>query len=881
MPLMAGDKLGPYEILAPIGAGGMGEVYRARDPRLNRDVAIKVSAAQFSERFEREAKAIAALNHPNICALYDVGPNYLVMEYIEGEAAQGPLPLEEVLRITRQIADALEAAHEKGITHRDLKPANIKIKPDGTVKVLDFGLAKVDAISGVSQSENSPTLSMAATQMGVILGTAGYMSPEQARGKAVDKRADIWAFGVVFYELLMGKRLFQGEDVSHTMAAVIMQEPNLDAVPVQVRKLLRRCLEKDPKKRLRDISGVELLLESGAESPAQSERLPRHGRWPWIAASAVAAVAAVVLGMMVWGPWRSAPRAPELARFEIQAPEKTNFNNPMQLSPDGRQLAFLTSGEGGNQIWVRSLDTLQARRVATVSNNTAQFWSPDSRFIAFQQDGKLKKVDITGGPPTTLSDAPQAFGGGAWNADGVIVFGDRAGPLRQVASGGGIPAPLTKLDEKRQEFAHGFPSFLPDGKHFVYLRRSGSPEHTGIYIGSVDAAPDRQDSKLLISTQNAAVYTPAPDPREATRGLGFLLFLREGTLMAQPFDAAKLVLKGEPVPIAEQVGATTYGFGRFSASLNGGLAYWAGGAGGGNSRLTWFDRNGKSLGSIGQPGNYNTLALSPDGSRVAAEKADGAGTNLWLIESTVGGKSDRFTFDPAQDTSPVWSPDGSQIIFASNRAGSVFNLFKKPSNLAGNETQVFESGEAKYPTDWSRDGKTLSFTTAGNTPDLWSLTLEPATKDAGAKAEVFLKTDKPEYRGKLSPDGRWMAYVSNATGSPEVYVRPFPVSADRTGQQMVSNGGGNFPLWRRDGRELFYRTPTGVVMAVNVTLGAVFKSEQQRQLFPAQGSAGVNGGGYNWDVKADGSQFLINTTGGENAAQAPTTWVLNWTAGLK
>src|ERR1051326_8394038 len=332
MPLSAGEKLGPYEIVESIGKGGMGEVYRARDARLNRDVAIKVSAAEFSERFEREAKAVAALNHPNICHVYDVGPNYIVMEYIEGEAPKGPLPLEEVLRITRQIADALEAAHDKGITHRDLKPGNIKVKPDGTVKVLDFGLAKIEPVAGVLQSENSPTLSMAATQMGMILGTAAYMSPEQARGKAVDKRADIWAFGVVFYELLMGKQLFQGEDVSHTMAAVIMQEPNLDAVPVQVRKLLQRCLVKDPKKRLRDISGVGLLLESGTglqPGTAPQAKAPAT-KLPWTAA----AVLAVATGVALWAPWRQSLPAPQMARFEISPPDKEAFDNAMQISPD-------------------------------------------------------------------------------------------------------------------------------------------------------------------------------------------------------------------------------------------------------------------------------------------------------------------------------------------------------------------------------------------------------------------------------------------------------------------------------------------------------------------------------------------------------------------
>ena len=392
MSLSSGDKLGPYEILASIGAGGMGEVYRARDPRLNRDVAIKVSREQFSERFEREAKAVAALNHPNICHIYDVGPNYLVMEFVEGEAPQGPLPLEEALRIARQICDALEAAHEKGITHRDLKPANIKIKPDGTVKVLDFGLAKIDAGSAVSQSENSPTLSMAATQMGVILGTAGYMSPEQARGKLVDKRADIWAFGVVLYELLTGKRLFQGEDVTETLAAVVMKEPDLSAAPPAVRRMLQKCLEKDPKKRLRDIGDAWELLEEIPPAAAQSAPT----RLPWFAASLCAALAAVLAFLY----FRQPPRpADPLTRLELALPLDTSYQT--ELSPDSRILTFSALSNGKPAIWVRSLDSTAAPRPlqGTEGNNGTWFFSPDSRFIAFTKDGELKKIDVAGGPP--------------------------------------------------------------------------------------------------------------------------------------------------------------------------------------------------------------------------------------------------------------------------------------------------------------------------------------------------------------------------------------------------------------------------------------------------------------------------------------------------
>src|SRR5579863_5502016 len=491
MPLSAGDQLGPYQILALIGAGGMGEVYRARDPRLNRDVAIKVSAAQFSERFEREAKAIAALNHPNICQIYDVGPNYLVMEFIEGASPQGPMPLEEALRIARQIAEALEAAHDKGITHRDLKPANIKVKPDGTVKVLDFGLAKI-AAGPAASGENSPTLSIGMTQAGMILGTASYMAPEQARGKeSVDKRADIWAFGVVLYEVLTGKRLFEGEDVGHTLAAVIMQEPDLSGVPAQVRPLLKRCLEKDPKKRLRDITGMELLLESGAGSqPAAASQAATRRPVAWMAAMAVLAVIAVALAIL---HFRETPPERPL-RTSIALPENSAVHS-FAISPDGRTLVIAAKTKGKQQIWLRPLDVLQARPMPGTEDATYPFWSPDSRYIGFFAQGKLKKITASGGPAQSLCDAANGVGG-TWNRDDVIVFSASVAgsAIQRVSAAGGVPTDVTKT-----EGLYRYPMFLPDGRHFLYTDETS--EKRGVYLSSLDGSENR---RVLADTSSVA-----------------------------------------------------------------------------------------------------------------------------------------------------------------------------------------------------------------------------------------------------------------------------------------------------------------------------------------------------------------------------------------
>src|SRR5579863_8377831 len=642
MPLLAGEQLGPYEILALIGAGGMGEVYRARDPRVNRDVAIKVSAAQFTERFEREARAIAALNHPNICTLYDVvisknAPNYLVMEYVEGEAPKGPMPLEEALRVASQIAAALEAAHEKNIVHRDLKPANIKIKPDGTVKVLDFGLAKVTEPEAEGGGTNSPTLTIGMTEAGMILGTAAYMSPEQARGKKVDKRADIWAFGVVLYEMLTGRRLFAGDEVGDILAAVIKDEPRWDGVPAKVRPLLERCLEKDPKRRLRDIGDMNLLLDIPVGGGPVRLGGGRARLLPWIVATGFAVIAAVLALVH----FREAPPEQHSTRFEIAA--KADVQD-VALSPDGRYLAFTAS----DRLWVRPLDSLESRALAGTEDARFPFWSPDSAFLGFSAAGKLKRIAAAGGPAQTLCDAP-AYRGGTWNRDGVIVFAPNStGALYRVSAAGGVPAPVTK---PAGSDSHRFPEFLPDGRHFLFVTAALTiTEAGGIYIGSLDGTAER-----LLPEVSHAAYSP---PNGFSR-TGHLLFVRDGTLMAQAFDPERRRMTGEAFPIAEQVSVNLGVPGSAIFSVSGpGTLVW--GTGTGKRQLLWRDRTGKRLSLIGTPGEIAFELLSPDEKKVAFVSGGFGGTagasDIWVHDLTRNTTS-RFTFGPGITLAPIWSPD--------------------------------------------------------------------------------------------------------------------------------------------------------------------------------------------------------------------------------
>jgi eukaryotic-like serine/threonine-protein kinase len=866
MPLSAGTRLGPYEIIAPLGAGGMGEVYRASDPRLHREVAIKIAAVQFSERFEREARVVAALNHPNICHIYDVGPNYLVMELVEGPTLgerikQGAMPLDETLDIARQIVAALEAAHERGIVHRDFKPGNVKIRPDGTVKVLDFGLAKMveDTKTGGSP-ESSPTVTLEQlTRVGVVLGTAGYMAPEQARGKPVDKRADIWAFGVVLYEMLAGERLFQGETVSDSLAAVLKAEPEWDRVPAKAERLLRRCLEKDPKRRLRDIGDAWPLLE---DAPA-TQPAPRG--WPWLGWAVAALLAAAGLPL-AFVHFREKPRVAEPVRFQIPLPAGSG---QFGLSPDGRWLAFMVQGAQGRALWLRALDSLESRPLpGTADIGRTFFWSPDSRSIAFGAGGKLKKLGIFGGFPQTICDIDLSSGGvgGAWNSDGVIIFGGDPSGIMRVSAAGGVATPLTA---PRGNF-HAFPSFLPDGRHFVYLSASTDP---GIFLGSLDAKPEQQSSKRLLATLHSPVYAPSPDA-----AWGYLLFLHEGTLMAQGFDTRRLELRGEPVPVAERLGKFLL-LGFFSASANDVLAYRSG-APFALARPTWFDRQGKALGTSAEAGTYVNLALSPDGKRVATARieatGDAVGQDIWLLDFARGG-STRFTFGPGPAMWPVWSPDGARIVFQ-----TLDGLYLKPASGAGKEEPLLKTKAPIFPDDWSRDGRFLLYSAIDPKTgyDLWVLPdLGGASGDR--KATPFLQTQFNERYGQFSPDSHWIAYVSDESGRPEVYVRPFPASSNGGAKVKVSQEGGSQPRWRKDGKELFYLSPDGKLMAVEVVAtGPVLQTGIPKPLFQVPASSPINDDAFSWDVAADGKRFLINTMAVAPAAE-PVTVVLNWTAGLK
>ncbi|MBZ5696532.1 MAG: serine/threonine-protein kinase [Acidobacteriia bacterium] len=905
MTIAAGTKLGPYEILAPIGAGGMGEVYRARDAKLGRDVALKVLPERFARdtermaRFGREAKVLASLNHPNIATIHgleDSGQTHaLVMELVEGPTLadrirSGPIPIGEALRIAKQMCEALEYAHEHGIVHRDLKPANVKVTADDAVKILDFGLAK--AFEGDASSidiANSPTISRMATQAGVLLGTAAYMSPEQAKGKAVDRRADIWGFGCVLYEMLTGKMAFQGETVTDTLAAVIKEEPDWKQLPAgtpnHVRVLLQRCLQKDPRQRLRDIGDARISLEEVLSGAQDQTSVPSTARstspWRLWVVSGIAGVLLVATVLLTFLYFHQKPAASQAVRFEIPVPDKFTLNGDLALSPDGRQLAFIGTGaDGQSRLWVRPVEAIEARPLEGTEGAAGwPIWAPDSRFIAFAAQGKLKKVESGGGPPVTLCDAASVLGG-AWSREDKIVYGSFAG-LFQVSAAGGSPSPLSTGG------ASVAPSFLPDGRHFLYAGAGSQSGGPGIYLGSVDTK--EQPWKKLLADASAAVYAQSSDP-----AVGYMLFVRgapviggPGMLMAQPFDTRRMELTGEAVPIAEQISGLS-----FSASATDALVYVRGpqtGIATGvrgiiQGQLTWFDREGKALGAIGDPGLYRTLALSPDGKHVAFDRGDpqGASTrNMWLYEFARG-VTTRFTFDSGWDPYPVWSPDGSRIAFGSNRGGG-FDLYQKTSNLAGEDELLYKSGDAKVPTSWSPDGRFLLYFNPVPPSHLWVLPLGGGDR----KPILVERSEFNEAVGRFSPDGRWIAYSSDESGKTEIYVRPFDAASATgaspegatavTGKWMVSKDGGTNPLWRRDSKELFYMSAAGgAAMAVDVSTSGVFQAGVPKVMFH------VPAGVLFWDVSADGKRFLMAAPSATSPAAPPKfTVTLNWQSALK
>ncbi len=879
MALSPGTRLGPYQILAPIGAGGMGEVYRAKDLKLDREVAIKTLPEAFGRdperlaRFEREAKALAALNHPNIAAIYGVEDRALVMELVDGETLDslikpGPLPIETALDYARQIADAVEAAHEKGIVHRDLKPANIKITPEGAVKVLDFGLATITQVADTSPSDatNSPTFTMSPTRAGMILGTAAYMSPEQARGKPVDKRADIWAFGVVLYEMLTGKRLFHGETITDILASVVKEQPDLTKVPLKVRRLLQACLQKDPKQRLQAIGDYRLLLDPEDEAVGSEQPNPAYKRWLW---PGVAVLLLAALGVVSFTHFREKPpAAPELLRFQIYPPEKAAFGESLALSPDGRRIAFTTVGtDGRSQISIRDLDALDSRVLPGTESATEFFWSPDSRFLAFADGPRVKKIDVFGGPPITLCELPQRVGSGSWSTSGVLLVGGRGtGPLWRVSASGGPATQVTKLDPSRGDVFHTIPSFLPDARHFVYLRR-GNAENSGIYLGSLDTKPEDQAAKRLVGTPIGGVYARSSDPRD-----GYLLFLREGTLLAQKFDTERLELAGDPVPVAEHVGDANNVLGFFTASANSILAFRSG-LGTTGVQLTWFDRQGKPLGTIGDIGVMQRLAVSPDGRTVAVDRRDlqTGFLDIWLHDLTRGTAS-RLTFNTSNTGFPIWSPDGSHVAYYTS--GGQAGVHQKAASGIGQD-DLLDQGPAGHrrPLDWSRDGRYMieSVLDPKTKYDIWVLPLF-----GDRKSFPLLHTEFNELNAKLSPSGQWLAYVSDETKRNEVYVQTFP---NPGGKWQVSTNGGDLPVWSRDGKELFFVGSDQKMMVVAVNSGAgsgsKFEAGVPKALFDTHLDLGMNPG---FDVRKDG-RFLIPTRSGQSAV-APITVVVNWTAAL-
>jgi eukaryotic-like serine/threonine-protein kinase len=875
--IVAGQTFGSYRILSLLGKGGMGEVYRARDTRLQRDVALKFLTFSFASdpdrlsRFQREALVLASLNDPNIAQIYGLEGSgksqCIVMELVEGETLQerlkhGPIPLEEALSMARQIAEALEAAHEKGIVHRDLKPANVKVKADGTVKVLDFGLAKpLENVSG--GISKAPALDVSATNTTAILGTSAYMSPEQAASKAVDSRSDIFSFGSVLYEMLTGFRAFSGETFAEILTAVLKAEPDWTRLPpntpTSIRRLLRRCLQKDLNRRLQDIADARIEIEESKNENEPSEQLiastgsGRGRRIPWTIA-ALTSIAALILVIPAILFWREPPVADALEmRVDVVTPT-TADSVSFAISPNGRRLVFVASRGGISVLWVRTLDSeATAQPVVGTEGASYPFWSPDSRSVGFFADGKLKRVDIAGGSPRTLAEA--ALGrGGTWSPDGLILFApEGAGPLYRVPASGGKPVEATKVHPP-EVGSHRFPNFLPfeSGRHQFLFYGHGTPEGDGIYLGSMDSSV----TKRLTAADTAGAYMPG----------GWLVFIHEASLLARRLDLRRGELIGEPVTLADSVNYDTTSYaGAFSTSATGIIAYRSGKAS--LWQLTWFDRLGKAVGNFGLPNPSNPLnpELSPDGKRVALDRTMLGFADVWIVDAS---RTTRFTFDAADDHWPIWSPNGDRIVFDSSRGGPSHDLYWKPSSSARGEELLLDTSQAKGANDWSSNGKFILYSSQDpkTGSDLWLL---PMTGER--KPQVLLKTGFEERNGQFSPDSRWVAYESNESGRFEVYVRP--VSGDPALRWQISTQGGLQPRWKSDGRELYYIALDQKLMAVPIALKeTAVEPGTPLALFSMQASV-VTVAKQQYDVAPDG-RFLFSVPR-EDAASS-ITLLLNW-----
>jgi Tol biopolymer transport system component len=883
MALSAGIRLGPYEVLSALGAGGMGEVYRARDTKLNRDVAIKVLPDLVAgdpdrlARFEREAQVLASLNHPNIAHIHGLEESgsgqaairAIVMELVEGPTladriARGPIPLSEALPIAKQIAEALEAAHEQGITHRDLKPANIKVREDGTAKVLDFGLAKIGEAEGRGPSlSNSPTIT-AVSRPGMIFGTAAYMSPEQAKGLGTDRTSDVWAFGCVLYEMLTGSAAFHGDSVSEILSEVLKSEPDWGRLPADtpesIRRLLRRSLQKNRKLRLHDIADARIEIDDARSAPRDEGRatpgaVRSRERIVWISAFGFVALIAAV-----WALWGSRPPAPAAEmRVDIATPPTTDTVS-MAISPDGQKVVFVAISEGRSRLWLRALSSDAARPLEGTDRASLPFWSADSRSVAFFADGKLQRIDIDGGSIAVLADAVLGRGG-AWNRDGDLLFAaGPAAPILRISDAGGEPASVTRV-ETPQQVGHGYPQFLPDGRHFLYFVL-GSPEAGGVYVGQLGSS----ETKRLLPADAAAVYAPS----------GHLLFIRRSTLYAQDFDPVQRVLTGNPFPVAEGVAVDADGQSALSASAAGPIVYRTGPADT-PRQLVWFDQSGREIGTIGDPDLARpAVSLSPDGRRVAVFKRVNSNIDIFLLE-TERGLPNRFTVDLADDIFPVWSPDGNRIVFSSTRKGGL-DLFLKSASGTGNEELLLATPGLDVASDWSPDGRFLLYFSADPKSgyDIWTLPL-----NGGGKPFPIVQTKSNERLAQFSPDGKWITYESDESGRYEIYVQPFSDADGKVGGKVpVSSKGGAQVRWQHDGKALFYIALDDRLMAVPLGFasgGQVVEPGEPVPLFATKvGGALQPFPRYQYSV-SDDRRFLMLVER-EDAAPPPITVLLNWAA---
>jgi serine/threonine protein kinase/Tol biopolymer transport system component len=898
MALTSGTRLGAYEILSAIGAGGMGEVYRARDTKLGRDVAIKVLPEAFAHdadrlsRFQREAKMLASLNHPNIATIHGLeqsgGTSYLVMELVSGDTLQervkrdGPLPIDEALAIAKQIAEALEAAHEKGIIHRDLKPANVKLTPEGKVKVLDFGLAK--AFAGDSANDdpsNSPTLSAAATMQGTILGTAAYMSPEQARAKAVDKRTDIWAFGCVLYELLAGRQAFQGETTTEILAAVLRGEPDWQALPettpLSIRVLLRRCLQKEMNKRARDAGDARIEIEDALTAPTTlgaTSAFPGTKDWRQFLPWASGLVLSVVVGVAIWNLKPSLPQP--VTRAVINLPPGQQLagleNGPaVALSPDGAHLAYVARQGGTQQIYLRAMDSLDARPIRETEGGFNPFFSPDGQWVGFFAGGKLKKVSVNGGAALNLADVA-VHDGASWDNQGTIIFPASAnGVIQQMSDSGGPAQPLTRFE--RGSLSHRWPEFLPGGKAVLFAAGPTAITFTNAQV-AVQTVGTGQQRNLIQGGM----------PRYALSG--HLVYAQKGSLMAMPFDPQQLTVTGAAVPVVEGVlQSPVTGAAQYSISATGSLVYVPGGVQSAQLTLVWVNRNGAEQPLAAPVHAYVFPRLSPDGRRVAMGITESE-SQIWLYDLSRETLS-RFTFEGNYNPVPVWTPDGKRIAFESNKEG-VPNVFWQLADGSGGLERLTTSQNIQAPHSFSPDGQLLVFNEVNPATgqDIWVLRMgDPSLGSGqapsvgpgqGRKALPFLRTPFNEANPRFSPDGRWLAYISDESGRFEIYVQPYPGPG---GKWQISTDGGTEPMWNPAGRELFYRSGDKM-MAVDISTQSGFTAGKPRMLFEGRYElASVPVG--NYDVSSDGQRFLMLKPVEQQQAATQINVVVNWFEELK